>query len=321
MLAEIYVEIDDFCKEYGAQISKRIEGIPFWNKLFTRRKLSSKVHLSEVMTVLIYYHYSQYRHFKAYYEKVVLVDFKKDFPDLPSYSGFVWWIPLAILPLLLFVHWRNSQSQRSGVYYIDSTKIAVCDKHRVHQNKVFKGFAAWGKTSMGWFYGFKLHLLVNQQGELMASRFTPGNVADNDMHLLYELSEQVVNPKQSAWIFGDKGYLCQASKKAVLEEDGRVIFCAKPRKNQKNAKQWYKDLPLLGRLWGKKRGLIESVIGIHKDCFDLEHTRHRSMMNAFAHMYAALAAYHFRPKKPSTNIKIEAHLIEQTKEQQLKIAA
>ena len=328
MVAEIYVELDDFCKSYEMEIVKVINKLPFVNKLFTVGKLSSRVSMGEVMTVLVYYHYSHYKNFKSYYKQVMLGDYKIDFTGLPSYSRFVWWIPLALIPLLLYVHSRNKQSLRTGIYYIDSTKLAVCDTHRAHQNRVFKGLASWGKTSMGWFFGLKLHLLINQYGQLVATRITRASIADNNMYLLHDLSEQIVDTQQSSslqtpWVFGDKGYLCRESKKAVLEQDGRMILCAKPRKNQKNIRQWYKDLPLMGRLWAKKRGVVESVIGIQKNCFDLEHTRHRSPINAMVHIYAALAAYHFRPKKPSANIYPQVRLIEQKPKSKaaLKLAA
>lgn len=321
MLAEIYVELDDFCKSNTDRIRQKVEAIPYLNKLFTVRKLSPKVTLSEVMTILVYYHYSQYKHFKAYYEQVVLQDLKHDFPDLPSYARFVWWIPLAAFPLLLFVYWRNGQSRRTGIYYIDSTKIQVCHNRRIHQNRVFKYFAGRGKSSMGWFWGFKLHLLINQYGELIGTRFTAGNVPDNDMRILYGMSEQVAHTGEAAFIFGDKGYWSNEQKKAAVELDRDVILFAKPRNNQKKAKADYKQSPLMARMWHRCRGVVESVINIQKECFDLEHSRHRSVDNAFTHMYAALAAYHFRPKKPQTTIKIQTRSLEQAKLKALPMVA
>ena len=83
---------------------------------------------------------------------------------------------------------------------MDSTTLKVCRNQRIHNHKVFKGLAERGKSSMGWFYGFKLHLIINDKGEILAFQLTPGNVADVSM--VDMLSQEIIGK-----MFGDKGYI------------------------------------------------------------------------------------------------------------------
>ncbi len=109
------------------------------------------------------------------------------------------------MALYFFIHYSGLHSQ-TGTYYIDSTKLEVCDNHRIYNHKVFKDIAARGKTSTGWFYGLKLHLIVNEQGELMSIAFSPGNVSDNNAHVVQGLCS---NLQQEGKVFGDAGYVSQ----------------------------------------------------------------------------------------------------------------
>ena len=68
--------------------------------------------------------------------------------------------------------------KKTGIYYIDSTALLVCDNHRIHRHKTFSSLAARGKTSMGWFFGFKLHLVFNHLNEIVACKLTPGQGHD-----------------------------------------------------------------------------------------------------------------------------------------------
>jgi len=111
------------------------------------------------------------------------------------------------------------------------------------------------------------------------------------------------------WVFGDKGYLCNQEKLAFVEHDAKISWFSKPRSNQKIKKSYYDKMPFEARFWAKKRGLIETTIGIQKEELDLEHTRHRSFSNTLTHLIAALAAYYFRVKKPKANIDMSAFLL------------
>lgn len=292
MLVEMYVEIDDFCKSDPTILQ-------MWAK--AKRGPSPRLTLSEVMTILVHYHHKSYKNFKSYYNEYVCGQLKSDFPDLVSYHRFIELIPRAFLPLSLFLNYRCSQSKRTGIYYIDSAPWAVCHAKRAHQHKVMNGFAQWGKTSVGWFFGLKYHLVINQLGELMSFYISAGNVADNNAKVLFLLTRRL-----NGWLFGDKGYILNSAKRQLLERNGVLSIFSKCRKNM--TKQ---DVPLQPSLWIRKRGVIESVIEITKNQCDSTHTRHRSPLNAFANLLAGLVAYSFRKQKPTTNIKLEARLLPQ----------
>lgn len=142
--------------------------------------MPSRLTLSEAMTICIIFHLSGVRTFKWYYQGTVVEHYKKFFPNLPSYNRFVELMPYVALPMTFFVYSRNGEC--TGINFVDSTTIDVCDNHRIQQHKVFKDIAQRGKSSTGWFYGFKLHLTINDKGEILNFCLTTGNV-DNTHEL------------------------------------------------------------------------------------------------------------------------------------------
>lgn len=294
MLTEIYCDVDDFCKAQRSLIAKALRHCGAYKK-----NHPSQLTLSEVMTILIYYHLSPFKNFKAYYTRHVWVDLKSDFPDLVSYDRFLVLIPRTLIPLMLYLADRCRRSIRTGIYFIDSTPVIACHPKRAHQHKTMKGFASWGKTSVGWFFGVKVHLLINNLGELIHVRITGGSTHDANTKVLFHLTNDLVG-----WVFGDKGYLLNADKQAFIQQEGRLIFAAKPRRGMPAP-----DLPVGAKKWAKKRGLIETVIGQTKQVCDLEHTRHRSASNAFVNVYASLVAYSFYERKPVARVDISDRLL------------
>lgn len=289
MLTEIYCEVDDYCKWFEQEI--RVRSLS--DRQTIRRGLPGLC-LSEVLTLLIFYHLSHYKTFKHFYLEKALPELRADFPRLPAYNHFIELVPGALVPLLGFLEHRCRHGERTGKYFIDSSALPVCHPKRAHQNRVFKGFAAWGKTSVGWFFGLKYHLVINQMGELVGFSITPGSVADNDLRVLQGLTEGLFG-----WLFGDKGYLMNAQKRAAVERGGQLQVISKKRKSMKSAPK----TTLEQRLWLAKRGIIESVIDIQKHGCDIAHSRHRSPVNAFVNILAALAAYSFLSRKPAVSVK------------------
>lgn len=283
ILTKIFVEIDDFMKVYEPTSNLKLIGDGL-----RKRQRDTKLSLSEIMTIVVYFHISGYRNFKDFYKKHISTLHKQTFPDLISYNRFVELMPRILLPLSVFMKTQRT-GKSTGITFVDSTTIDVCHNRRIHQHKVFKGIAQRGKSSTGWFYGFKLHLLVNEFGEIVNFAFTPGNTDDRNEKLMLKLTKEI-----SGKLIGDKGYLSQKLFDLLWKNGIQLI--TKIKKNMKN-----KLMPLLDKLLLRKRALIESVNDQLKNISQLEHTRHRSPTNAMVNWVAALVAYSYQPKKPSIN--------------------
>ena len=205
-----------------------------------------------------------------------------------SYERFISRVPQVLIPLCVYL--RSCLGQCSGVSFIDSTRLAVCHNRRIKQHKVFANLAALGKTSVDWFFGFKLHLVINHQGEILNFTLTPGNIDDRVPvpQLLQSLFGEV---------FGDKGYLSKQLGQQLFEQSG-IQFITKLRRNMKN-----RLMKLRHRLLLRKRSLIETVFGEIKD-YAIEHSRHRSPINYLVNLVSGLIAYCHKPNKPSIAIDL-----------------
>ena len=279
-LLELFCDVDDFCKDF----------LPVWQKQLLssgliRRQRQRSLYMSEIMTILISFHQSHYRDFKAFYCQQVLTDWHSEFPGLVSYTRFVEFIPSALIPLAAYLQ-KQGFGSCTGISFIDSTALAVCHNARIHQNKVFAGFAKRGHTSTGWFFGFKLHLVVNDQGELLNALLTPGDV--DDRRPVMKLVRQLFGK-----LFGDKGYLSKPLAEKLLKMFNLQLI-TKLRGNMKN-----RLLPLSDALLLRKRAIIETIIDQLKNISQIEHSRHRSVFNFVVNVLCGLIAYCRRPRKPS----------------------
>jgi len=117
--------------------------------------------LSEIMTILIAFHQNHYRDFKHFYLNQVQQQWHSAFPGLPSYQRFVEWMPSTLLPLCVYL--KQCFGGCTGMRFVDATSLKVCNNRRISCLMVFKDLAKRGKTSVDWFFGFKLHLVVNDQ--------------------------------------------------------------------------------------------------------------------------------------------------------------
>ena len=192
-----------------------------------------------------------------------------------------------MLPLIVFFQ-LNGLKKCTGISFIDSFSLKVSHNRRISSHKTFKKYAKRGKTSVGWFYGFKLHLVINDLGEIIAFCITPGNVADNNKKVLLTLTKDLIGK-----LIGDKGYIVNPELFKKLFSDG-VHLVTKLKKNMKN-----QLMPLEDKLLLKRRGIIETVGGIMKEDLSLEHTRHRSVWGFLENIISTLIAYSFRKQKPS----------------------
>ena len=281
MLLSLFCAIDDFCTAFSR----------FWRRCLltsgaAKRIKPSKLCLSEVMTLMVHFHLSRYRTFKDYYLKHVRQHLRSEFPGLVSYSRFVELMRGAVVPLLVFLR-RCRLRPSPGIAFIDSTALKVCHNRRIHSHQTFRGLAQRGKTSLGWFYGFKLHLLVTPTGDLVSVMLTAGNVDDRNLSLMQRLTTHVVGK-----LFGDRGYISGKLFKALFQRGLQLVTRLKKRMTNKL-------MPMVDRLLLEKRAVIESIIDQLKHLCQIEHTRHRSPVNFLGNLFSGLIAYTFSPQKPS----------------------
>lgn len=279
-LIELFIEIDDLFKAFKKY--QELKGITDAHQPTRTPRLNG----SEVCTILVCYHYSGYKCFEYYYKEKVLLELASYFPDAPSYECFLTYLLKATDMVYLWVLYKCVLAERTGLYFVDSKKIEVCHIKREHSHKVFKEYAAKGKTSVGWFFGLKLHLVINNLGEIISFELSSGNIADNNQDLLKRLFNNL-----QGYCVGDKGYLTKIFD--YFYENGLHLL-TKPRKNMKSKPMIPKHNKFIN-----KRGVIESVFDILTSICDLEHSRHRNPINAFTHILAALVAYQHLDKKPS----------------------
>ncbi len=283
----LFCDIDDFCLLFE----------PLWHERLLaeqprQRRRTATLCLSEVMTLIVGFHTSGYRDFKTYYTQHVMKHLVWAFPKLVSYQRFVELMPAALVPLCGYLQTRKGQC--SGISFIDSTKLAVCHNRRIWQHRVFVNCAARGKTSVDWFYGFKLHLVTNDCGELLGLRLTPGNTDDRTP--VPELVTGLFGK-----LFGDKGYISAALFTALFDDGLQLV--TKIKTTMKN-----KLLPVFDKIMLRKRVVIEAVIDQLKNISQIEHSRHRSVANFFVNLVAGLIAYTWREKKPSLNLRMTEQL-------------
>jgi hypothetical protein len=254
-----------------------------------RRNRKSRMSDSEVITIMVLFHLKGYRCLKHFYINHVKNHMRSEFPDTVSYNRFVELQSKSVLPMVIFLQ-TCCLGQCSGISFLDSTVIRACHYKREKQNKVFKGIAAKGRGTMGWFFGFKLHIIINERGEIIDFLITQGNVDDRQ-----PLKDKTFHDKVFGKIFADRGYI----GKDLFEKlfvDG-IHLVTKIKKNMKNALMHIYDKILL-----RKRAVVESVNDILKNQCQIEHTRHRSFDNFITNLISGLIAYAFYPTKPNINI-------------------
>lgn len=208
-LEEIFCSIDDFCKHF--QSSQPPLCLPHPHRV---RQRPCRLTLSEIMTILLLVQFSHYRTFKDFYLSCLSRQYTSAFPKLTSYTRFLELMPLAVFPLMVFLNTQTGTP--TGRYFIDSTKLAVCHNLRIRRHQVFKDIAGRGKTSTGWFFGFKLHLILNDQGDIMRFCLTSGN--RDDRSVVDRLTKNL-----QGWLIGDRGYLGQALKTRLCKRGLELI--------------------------------------------------------------------------------------------------
>jgi hypothetical protein len=271
ILLHVYTVVDDFCSSFEGN------NPVLWLAASKHTGRKPSLALSEVMTILIAFQCSGFRNFKMFY--LYLENHcKSEFPNLVSYSRFVTLEKSVLLPLVAFFEFVKGSE--TGLYFIDSTSVSVCKTKRIYNHKVFEGLAQRGKNTMGWFFGFKLHLVCNEMAEPIAFRLTPGNTDDRKaaQKVLKDLFGKVV---------GDKGYISKDLFVSLFKGGLRVVTSL--RTNMKTQLATLEDTLDLN-----KRSIIESTFNVLKNSMFLEHSRHRSVTNFMVNILGTMAAYAIR---------------------------
>lgn len=278
IIINIFFQIDEFCKVF----------IPVWNKYLidnNKKHYKSRVDTlseSELITIEILYQLSGYKNFKEFYNNTLYFILKSYFPNIPSYKRLISLKYKIMVPLLFCLQYNKGKE--TGIYYIDSTPLTVCKNQRINNHKTFKDLANRGKTSMGWFYGFKLHLIINDKKEIMNIKITKGNVFDNQV-----IDDLVKNLKGK--LFGDRGYLSEKEKLKELEKK-EIILITKSRKNMKIKKE--DNLSEEDKTLLSKRNIIETVIGEIKRLTNICTTKIKNVYNYFVNILSSICAYQLK---------------------------
>ncbi len=276
-ITALFYCIDEFCKIYEEWEASRL--IP---RVGVRNR-SGKLSLSEMLCIVVMFHLSAFRNFKLFYEYGIKDMYRGYFKELPCYARFVQIQKKLFLPLSVLI--QSLLGEKTGIYIADSTSLSVCHNRRINRHRVFKNLAARGKTTMGWFYGLKLHIVINNKGEVMAIRITKGNV--DDRSVLEELTKHLKGK-----LFADKGYISKNLFSKLWKKGLHLITGIK-----KNIKNYL--MPMLDKLMLRGRFIVESVFNIMKNHMNLEHSRHRSPMNFCINILSCLIAYSFKKNKPA----------------------
>lgn len=280
-LTELFCLIDDFCRVFEPAFEQQLLASGQ-----RKRRRRSELSLAELMTLAVLFHQLRFRQFKAFYLGYACRHLRAEFPALPSYQRCVELLPRCAAPLAAL--FEALRGECDGISIADSTALAVCDNRRIHSHRVFEGRAERGKTSTGWFFGFKLHLVINSKGDLLRLRLTPGNT--DDRKPIPEMCEGLFG-----LLFADKGYVAKWLTEALAGRGVRLV--TKPKKNMRPVLRTEFEAAVL-----RRRSLVETVIDELKNLCQIEHTRHRSVSNFLVNLMAGVVAYCLSGSKPSLNL-------------------
>jgi len=276
-ITECFTIVDDFCQQYDLHF--QAQTLPSKRKPTRTPGLA----ISEIMTIVILFHKSPAKNFKYFYTSYLQI-YRSEFPKLPKYNRFIELQQRCLGHFHALLTVLCAIAKHTGLVYVDSTPIPVCHIKREYRHKVFKGLASKSKSTMGWFFGFKLHLIINEKGELLNAILTPGNVDDRT-------PVRSMTSKLIGLLFGDKGYIDQVLFRDLFERGLKLVTGIKKKMQNKL-------VPLREKILLRKRSIIETVNGVLKEDFQISHTRHRSYVNGFIHIFSTLVAYSMRSKKP-----------------------
>ena len=266
----LFCAIDDFFQKFEST---------YWNFLKQGKKRlrvrSSVLSLSEIVFIAIWYKCSHFNNFKAFFASL-RQDNSHLFKSLPCYQRMIHLIQSHQLALHA-LHFALMKDQQNAYLWVDSTTLPVCKNQRIQRHKSLAKIASRGKSSMGWFYGCKLHLIMNQPGEIVRTALSNGHTAD------IKMVEQLVDGLK-AKLYADRGYISQELK-SKLKNKG-IDLITYHRKNMQAVGLSKADEYNL-----KQRNKIETLFSLLKGQYHLVTTKARSLEGYLAGIYATLCAY------------------------------
>lgn len=276
-LTRLFIFIDDFSKAFisHGEVESDNEFLVLYSRL--KNQNNCQLHLSEILTITVYFHSSGFKTFKHYY-KFLERYHMKEFPTLISYNRFVeiknnYAFELFVLSQLIL-------ADCDGLSYIDSTHLSVCHIKREYIHATFDGIASKSKSTMGWYFGFKLHMITNQYGHPISYELTRASVDDRQ-------APDRLFDKIFGELYGDKGYLGKPFIERMSEKSIKIITALK-----KNMKPQIMPVGQSEKL--NKRSIIESVFNCLKNHLNMQHTRHRNPKNYVINLIGAITAYCFK---------------------------
>lgn len=281
-ITEIFCVIDEFEQKFEAELQKNLLPDLSGKKHRNRKAALSD---SEIMTILLIFHFGTFRNFKHYYLFFVREHLKQEFPKAMSYNRFVELERRVFFKLVFFLR-LFAFGRCTGVSFVDSTMIPVCHNLRRYANKVFKGLAKDGKGTMGWCHGFKLHILCNDRGEIITFCLIGANVDDRNPKVWKVFAKELYGK-----VFADRGYISPTLFDILFENGVHLVHGL--RSNMKN-----KLMPMYDKIMLRKRLIIKTINDLPKNKAQLVHSRHRSVANFLVNLISVLAAYCFFDNKP-----------------------
>jgi hypothetical protein len=247
-------------------------------------KRGPKKHLSlaEIITLNILRFYLRIHDLKTFH-RLVWNAYRDYFPGLPNYENFLKATNQSLPAIVVFMKYLlflTRMGKGEGKYFIDSTALSVCETPYISAHRVTKGYASRGKSSKGWFFGFKLHGVCTKDGGLMDIFFTAGNV--HDSQVIMEITKEL-----EGVFVGDPGYLLKEEVFWELYERHRHIMSA-TRKNMKQVMSGEQKQLL------RDRSCIETVWGVLKERFQLVYHLARGMTGLFRHYVYSLVSFLLR---------------------------
>lgn len=270
---ELFCLIDDFCIRFKPIYLKNLK-----DSGLIKRARSAFLDLSEILFLAVWFHLSHFKTFKHFIAFVTCYH-RHDFKALPSYQRINSLVAQHAPAITAFFEALLITPSKDAIHFVDSTPLTVCKNTRIPRHRTFRATAGRGKSSTGWFYGFKLHLIINQACDIVSALVTAGNVADVTA-LLPLFQRHPVRGK----LFGDRGYISGSVKHLLGMRHCEVVTRA--RANMQQPVFTPEDEHYLCQ-----RTLIETVNSQLKEDLGLEHSRHRSWRGYIAHIYASLIAY------------------------------